>query len=428
MMRNHLQVIFLPTNKCNVDCEYCFEDKTNDRMSHDQLCAVISKLLDFMVRGSIDSLMLHWQGGEIMTMPVEWFERAFDLINDLAAARSKRIDHGLQTNMIGYNPRWNDIIRRMFGNSVGTSMDYPNLYRKLFKGGPDDYTRVWMRNIKTAREAGIGIGVIAVPNRETFRLGAEEFYSYFVDELGITDFQVNTPFPGGEGNSTKEALALENDTLSRFFLDLTDVWARRGYRNGISLGPVDQLVARFSGEKSSLPCIWQSNCADEFIAIDARGFVAQCDCWVTSYPEYFFGNIFEADSLTELLANSPARREFLNRPQAIIDQDCIECEYLSMCHGGCPVRTYTFKKTLAEKDPYCSFYKSIFRHTEGMAAQLASGDHVPGKTRLRGKTRVAGSGNGQGFAADAPPHVSYPTLVQIQRRPAAVKSRIGGET
>lgn len=138
-MRNHLQVIFLPTNKCNVNCEYCFEDKTDDRMTHEQLTAVITKLIDFMDQADIGSLMLHWQGGEIMTMPVEWFETAYEIISDLAEKRGKHIEHGLQTNMIAYHPRWNDIIRRMFGNSVGTSMDFPNLYRKLV--GVDDGSR-----------------------------------------------------------------------------------------------------------------------------------------------------------------------------------------------------------------------------------------------------------------------------------------------
>ena len=37
MMKNHLSIIFLPTNKCNVDCEYCFEDKTDDRLTLEQL-------------------------------------------------------------------------------------------------------------------------------------------------------------------------------------------------------------------------------------------------------------------------------------------------------------------------------------------------------------------------------------------------------
>lgn len=411
MMRDHLSVIFLPTNKCNVNCEYCFEDKTDDRMTHEQLSAVITKLLDFMEEGDIGSLTLHWQGGEIMTMPVAWFETTYDLINGLAEARGRHIDHGLQTNMIGYTPRWNDIIARMFGNHVGTSMDFPNLYRKLFRGSPDDYTRLWDRKVKMAREAGIGVGVIAVTNRETLALGAERLYSYFVDELGINDFQVNTPFPGGEANTTKEDLAVENEALGRFFSDLTDIWIERGRGKGVNVSPIDQLVARFSDEDSCLPCIWQTNCVDEFIAIDARGYVAQCDCWVTSYPEYFFGNIFDWDSLSDLLKNSPARKEFANRPLSIINQDCIECDYLSMCHGGCPVRTYTYKKTLQEKDPFCSFYKTLFRHTETAALLLAASPSLSkAKETAADADRIA-SCLDKGYAQ---------TLVQIEpRRPSA---------
>jgi uncharacterized protein len=415
MMRNHLSVIFLPTNKCNVNCEYCFENKTADRMSLDQLSTVTVKLLDFMDESSISSLTLHWQGGEIMTMPVEWFEQAHDLIGALAQARNKRVDHGLQTNMIAYTPRWNKIVKEMFGNSIGTSMDYPNLYRKMFRGGPEDYTRIWKRNIQAAREAGISVGVIAVANRETLKVGAESFYSFFVDELGITDFQVNTPFPGGEQNDTKRDLELENEELSRFFLDLTDVWVERGRAEGVKLGPIDQLVAHFSGEPSCLPCIWQSNCADEFISIDARGFVAQCDCWVTSYPEYFFGNIFEHDTLSGLLKNSTARREFVARPAAIVDKDCIECDYLSLCHGGCPVRTYTMRHTLLEKDPYCQLYKSLFRHTETVAARLA-GARVD-RTDSRKALIHTGKGKSCGSSSQATAAGGWPTqpLVQLER-------------
>jgi radical SAM protein with 4Fe4S-binding SPASM domain len=407
MMGSHLSVILLPTNKCNVNCEYCFEDKTDDRMSLDQLTTVVTKILDFMDESNVGSLTFHWQGGEIMTMPVRYFEEAHELIQALASARNKTIDHGLQTNMIGYSPQWNGVIKNMFGGSVGTSMDYPNLYRKLFRGGPEDYNRIWVRNVRAAREAGIGVGVISVPNKATLRVGAEKFYSFFVDELGITDFQVNTPFPGGEQNDAKRDLALENEELSRFFIDLTDIWVERGMNAGIKLGPIDQLIAKFSGEQHSLPCIWQSNCTDEFISIDARGHVAQCDCWVTSYPEYFFGNIFEPETLAELLRNSPARKQFVDRPLAIIDQDCIQCDYLSLCHGGCPVRTYTIKHTLFEKDPYCGLYKNLFRHTEEVATRLAGG---------RPPIRSGRTGCGDGLALDDIAAWQAVPLVQIERR------------
>ena len=371
MMRNHFSIILLPTNKCNVNCEYCFEDKTDDRMSLDQLALVMRKVFDYMDEASIRALTIHWQGGEAMMMPPEWFDGAFDLIQNEAVKRGKYVEHGLQSNMISYHKRWNGIIGRMFGNSVGTSMDYPNIHRKLFNGSASDYTRIWKSNIQAALDAGIAIGVIAVPNQRTLDVGAEEFYSFFVDEVGVQSFQVNTPFPGGEGNKTKRTLGLDVAALGQFFADLTDVWLERGYTDGVKVGPIDELVKKFNSGSGCLPCIWQANCADEFISIDARGFVAQCDCWVTSYPEYFFGNIYEAESLRRMLAESHARRKFVMRPAAVIPDDCINCEYLSLCHGGCPVRTYTFSGTMFEKDPYCEVYLAMFRKAEEVAAKLS---------------------------------------------------------
>jgi radical SAM protein with 4Fe4S-binding SPASM domain len=411
MMGRHFSIILLPTNQCNVTCDYCFENKTRDRLTLDQLANLMEKVLDHMVRCDIGSLTLYWQGGEVMTMSPHWFEQAHELIANAAQARGRRVHHSLQSNLIGYNSSWNRVIADMFGNSVGTSMDYPNLHRKRFGRGPDDYTRLWYRNVLLAREAGIDVSVIAVPNHGTLRVGAERFYSYFVDELDITNFQVNTPFPGGEENDVKKSLPLDLDALSRFFIDLTDVWIERGYHEGVRVGPIDELVRQFTSGDGCLPCIWQANCADQFVSIDARGFVAQCDCWVTSYPEYFFGNIFESDSFTDLLKNSPARKQFLARPTVTIQNDCLACDFLSVCHGGCPVRTYTFGGSLFEKDPYCQLYKALFRHVRDAAADLAR-DRASGVAPPKSlKPRGCGTTPGEG------PRFQDPFLIQLDGVP-----------
>lgn len=372
MTSNQLSLILLPTNKCNVACEYCFEDKTADFMTHGQLSLTVEKLLDHMEQQRIHELIIYWQGGEVMIMQPEWFERAHELISAAASRRGKKIGHSLQSNMIGYSAKWNRVIREMFGNSVGTSMDFPNLYRKARGHTPEDYTRIWTRNIKLAREVGISVGVISIPNKETLRLGGEAFYSYFVDELGVTDFQVNTSFSGGELNDAKTESILEMQALAQFFVELADVWFERGYPAGVKLGPIDELLNHFMGKLASLPCIWQQNCADDFVSIDARGHVAQCDCWVTSYPEYRFGNVFGAESFSQLMKESKARRRFVSRPEAMIEHEtCAGCDYLSICHGGCPVRAYSITGEFFVKDPYCEVYKALFSRMETIAAELS---------------------------------------------------------
>lgn len=371
-MKSHFSLVLLSTLQCNADCEYCFENKTKDRLTLDRLGEMIRKVLDYMVEKSLVALTIYWQGGEAMLLPPSWYEQAHELIQREAEARGKQVFHSLQSNMLAYSSCWNPVVAEMFGNSIGTSLDYPNLHRKLLGQGPESYNEIWAKRVQEARAAGIEVQVIAVPNQATLDIGAERFYTHFVDELGITDFQINTPFPGGEATTAQQALPVtEVEALSRFYIELAEVWLERGHRRGIRVGPFDALLAHFGHEPATLPCIWGDNCANALVSIDARGYVAQCDCWVTSYPDYHYGNIFECDSFGELLRNSPARQQFNQRPIQLIQRDCLNCDYLSLCHGGCPVRTYTVYGSLFEKDPYCELYKVLFSRMQRAAHDLA---------------------------------------------------------
>jgi radical SAM protein with 4Fe4S-binding SPASM domain len=287
------------------------------------------------------------------------------IMDDAAAERGRRFTHYLQSNLISYSPAWNEVLRDMFGGSLGTSMDFPNLHRKLFSGSADGYTAIWTQRLREAQAAGIDIGVIAVLHQGSIDAGADAFYRYYTEELGLKSFQVNTPFPGGPAKAVEAEFDLDKTALARFLSELFDIWMERGHAAGISLGPFDSLIHHFTGAPARLPCIWKENCSNQFISVDSKGSVAQCDCWVTSYPETFFGNVFRDADLTQMLRTSPARREFIERPKHLVEhEDCLECRFLSICHGGCPVRTYSALGTMLAKDPYCEVYKAVFGRAE----------------------------------------------------------------
>lgn len=371
MKGGHFSLILLPTLGCNAECDYCFETRTDHRLSLDQLSEVVRKVMDHLDQNDIESLSIYWQGGEVMTLPPHWFEESFEIIQKIAEERDKNVGHFLQSNMIAYSGKWNRVLAEMFGNSVGSSMDFPNLHRKLRNGGTREYDRVWIRSIREAGDAGIQVGVISIPNEETLELGAERFYSHFVDDLGIRDFQINTPFPGGSPNDVKKGFPLDQHRLSRFLADLATVWIERGFQKSVRIGPFSELMDYFLHGSKEFACIWRDNCANEFVCIEPRGRVAQCDCWVTSYPEFRFGNILAVDSLTDILHHSLARRSLQSRPGLLIQrEDCLQCAYLSICHGGCPVRAYTVYGDIFRKDPYCGLYRNLFERMQEMAAKL----------------------------------------------------------
>lgn len=375
-------VILLPTSECNVACDYCFEHKEPHRLSPALLPLLTRRLLDHLEHENIEVCEIYWQGGEAMIMGPDWFADAGNLMGRAAAEKGRKFVHYLQTNLISYSPSWNRVIHGMFNGSVGTSMDYPNVHRKLIKSGAEAYTKLWTKRLHEAREAGIKIGVIAVLHQASLEAGAERFYRYFTEDLGLDDFQVNTPFAGGPAKDVEGGFQLDNGELARFLGELFDIWIQKGYDAGVSLGPFDALIDHFVGRPARLPCIWKENCSNQFISVDARGTVAQCDCWVTSYPEYFFGNMFREPDLTRMLKTSRARQDFVERPKHLMEhEDCLACRYLSICHGGCPVRTYSAKGTLLAKDPYCEVYKVVFARAE------AHGQQILGQ-------RSAGVGNG----------------------------------
>lgn len=373
MKSDPLSLVLLPSLQCNAACEYCFEDKSGGAISHENLETIIARILDYMAKHDISTLLIYWQGGEMMVLPPDWYRRAHDSIARLASKAGRTVRHYAQSNMIDYTPEWNPVLSEIFDNSIGSSMDFPNLHRKVAGGTPEQFIDEWARRVRQAQDAGIYVGVIAIPNRETLRLGAERFYTHFVDELQVPDFQINFPFPGGTDNAVKREYPLDAEPLSRFLDDLFAIWMERGYGRGVEVGPFDSLLKYFLDGNPALPCIWRENCANEFLCIDPQANVAQCDCWVASYPDFRFGNLLESDSLENLLASSRSRRDFEARPGILVQrEDCIDCDFLAICHGGCPVRAYAFRGELHVKDPYCKVYKALFRRVQEVATQLAA--------------------------------------------------------
>ena len=122
--------------------------------------------------------------------------------------------------------------------------------------------------------------------------------------------------------------------------------------------------------KSRVSCIWAKNCPQTFLGVDPKGNAGQCHCWVASYPDYVFGNILTCLDMADIM-NSPVRQQLLDRPMRLMEEeDCAECEFLAICHGGCPIRAYSATGSLFTKDPYCESSRTLFRLARDAARDL----------------------------------------------------------
>ena len=171
MSDNEFAVILMPTLKCNADCEYCFEHKTSDVLSPEIFTVFVEKFGHYVADAGISKLTIYWQGGEVLTLSPDWLLRARDRMEEMALSRGCKVKHQLQTNLIGYSKRWNKVLTEMFDNCAGSSLDFPNVHRKVVGRTPETFNQTWVKRFGSALECGINVGVISVPNAESFRIG-----------------------------------------------------------------------------------------------------------------------------------------------------------------------------------------------------------------------------------------------------------------
>jgi uncharacterized protein len=377
------QFIIMPTLNCNAACDYCFQHRTNRVMSHATLAVIVEKLLRYLTDRGLTKATIYWQGGEVLTIPREWYIEAHRLIRELEERHGKRIQNCAQSNLLAYDETWDPIIEDFFGNNVGSSLDFPNIHRRPLGGRAETYNETILRNHRRAAASGIKIGVISVPNWETLNRGGRAFFSYYVDEAGIVGLQVNPPFSDGPATLRDRLFPLDNGLLTRFYLDLVDVWLERGFAHGVHINPLDQLVDFFlTGDASGLACEWAPDCTECMTAFDPLGNVMQCDCW-TNHPEYWFGNVHDDESLGDILG-SAARRAIKERPGRLMEEtDCVDCRYLAICHGGCAIRALSTHGELNTKDPYCEAMRALFQRVEEAAYSVSPDDYAANR-RSRG--------------------------------------------
>jgi uncharacterized protein len=367
---NQFSILMSPTFRCNADCEYCFENKTSDVMKLEDFELIFERTATYLRQQEIADVKIVWTGGEIFTMAPEWLLRAHDIVQKVGERTGITIENSLQSNLIGYGSHWRRVVSEMFKDKVGSSLDFPNLYRKVAGGRPETFNDTWFRRYEEAQEAGIQVGVIAVLNNASLSVGAHEFYSYYIEKLGMSGFQVNTPYPGGHLTPAKRTFPLDDDLLSAFYSDLFDLWMLKARPEGVSITYFDQMVHYFRSGENRLCCVWSENCANTFIGIDPKGNVGQCEGFVASYPEYIFGNILKCEDMADIM-NGPIRKQFLERPVRLVEnEDCSECEYLALCHGGCPVHAYSTTGSLFKKDPGCKPRKTLFSLAKNAAIEL----------------------------------------------------------
>lgn len=197
----------LLTNKCNMQCDYCFVDRHRGRdLKEDEL----KKGLYYFFKNNENQneVFIQWFGGE-PTLMFDLIQKGDKYIDDLQKTFSIKkvyktiVSNGLSISdeMVGY------LYKEQYG--IGISLDgSPEIHDKSRVCNKNNSTyKIVEDSIKRIKDKGIHIGINITPTLYNYQ-ALDSAVKYFIDTLGIPFIYINFPIlKDGKWNISGKTLA-----------------------------------------------------------------------------------------------------------------------------------------------------------------------------------------------------------------------------
>ena len=395
----HIQLVVIqPTPFCNIDCRYCYlPDRSNKAVLAEETIANLFTQI-FASGWLQQGVSVVWHAGEPMVLPIDFYRRAFRLIDRLKPADIE-LTHAFQTNGTLIDDAWCAFFTEANVN-IGVSVDGPqrlhDINRRTRAGrGTFDKT---IAGIRRLRQHGVPFHVISVLSAESLAAPREMFDFYLSEGIDRVCFNVEE----SEGDHVSRSFG-ETGIEDSYYRFLREFWRLAAAAPGKfsfirEIDDATRLVLRPNG------AVFFNQLVEPFAitSMDWTGNVATFSPELlglknSAYGDFILGNI-NRDTLADM-----AESAVLQRMRRDIDAGvalCRErCDYFSICGGGEPVNK------LAENGTFVSTETTYCRMTKMRATDLVLdlidrvGDRAPelselamrsfGAAPLAGETRAA---------------------------------------
>lgn len=352
---------------CNLDCTYCFYlDKANE-FPEEKIHRMSLKVLEELIKQTFQQGPKHisfgWQGGEPTLMGLSFFRKAVEFQQKYG--EGKIVGNGLQTNGILINQEWANFLAK-YNFLVGLSLDGPahihDNYR-FTKNGKGTWSKV-NDTAKLLLDSGVATNALIVVNEYSAKF-PEEIYNYH-KELGLNYMQFIPCVETDQSERDKAAsFSVSDEAYGEFLKRIFDCWYN-DIKDGIATTSVryfDSVFHNYVGLEAP-ECTLAKVCGS-YLVVEHNGDVFSCDFFVED--SWKLGNVM-THRLDEML-NSP-RQEKFGLIKADLPEECIACEWLKKCWGGC---TKDRIKDPRDKgsNHFCHSYKLFFEHADKKLTDLA---------------------------------------------------------
>ena len=356
-------VYFNPTERCNLDCDYCYLPRTMRRkgvdMTSEQLCRALEILKDHFAstlpKHRKPEIIFH--GSEPMVVREAMFAGIERFAQDFR--------FGVQTNATLLDEGAIDFMSA-HGVGIGISLDghraeIADRTRHNWRGG-SCFDKVVAAMDQLIDYPGFNvICTVTQANVRSLTRIVEFFHRHGVHVAMLNP--VRCTQKGGRD------LKPDNHVLAREFIRALDrtyeLWESTG-RKLVIANFANILLAIVAPAARHLMCdISPCGGGRSFFALSAQGDVFPCSEFI-GMPDFCGGNLFEKP-LADILKSEP----FLTVTGRMIEdiEPCSRCAVRHFCGAPCPAEVHACEGTMLAPSPYCEFYEEQARYGFRVIAQ-----------------------------------------------------------
>jgi len=344
-------------SRCNVNCGYCYYLNADSRGENARMS---DALLEAFIRGYIEAspgpvAPFTWHGGEPTLAGLDFYRLAVELQKRYLPEGFK-IWNNLQTNGTLLDEEWAAFLaenRFDVGLSVDGTRELHDRYRK-YRGGGATYERA-VAAVRRLQARGIQADLLCTVTSAAAKEPLAVYRALRQLGTGWIQFIPIVRKTGGGGLSPE---SVGGEEYGRFLCEIFDEWLLN------DLGKTEVQVfaetAMVRSGRAAALC-WMAPTCGRVLIVERDGGVYACDHYVT--PERRLGDITASDLAS--LVDSPPQRRFGGDKRGALPKQCRECEFLSLCNGGCPKDRLA---VTASGEPglnvLCTGLKRFFAHSE----------------------------------------------------------------
>ena len=351
---------------CNLACDYCYYSRIGGkiegkikRIDGDVLKKFIGEYMEL----SHGVAAFVWQGGEPLLAGLDFF-RDVTALQAKYAPPHTLISNAVQTNATLLTDEMARFFKR-YNFLLGVSVDGPREIhnaRRVSRSGHGSFDRV-MKGIQLLRKYGVDFNIITVLHKGNVNRAADLMEFFQAEAFQYLQFIPGMDFLAQQPGKPPRYL-ISAEEYAEFMCQVFDLWYNEANPK-MSIRFFDNMLRVYLNREAEL-CAHRETCPTTLV-LQQNGDAYPCDFYISE--EYRLGNVGQ-DSLTAILQNHVRHRFLSQKPR--LPKPCGTCEFLRLCHGGCPRnRRWRMSEEEVDVDYFCESYRKVYTYTHERMERLA---------------------------------------------------------